>query len=56
MKATRQCPVCRQSTLPTTSRTVFRHWDSIGRDICPMSGEPYDMTEAGRRVRKLVSA
>lgn len=45
----RHCPVCWQTILPTTRGHVYRHWDTIGRDVCPMSGEPYDLAEAGRR-------
>lgn len=45
----RRCPVCRQVVLRTTKGNIHRHWDSIGRDICPCSGEPYELTEVGRR-------
>lgn len=47
-KGRRRCPVCWQTVLPTTGGNVYRHCDSIGRDICPMSGEPYGFTQAGR--------
>ncbi len=40
----RRCPVCMRIVQPTTKGNVFRHTDSIGRDVCPMSGEPYDLT------------
>jgi len=40
---------------PTTKGNVFRHTDSIGRDVCPMSGEPYDLTvSAATRRGQLV--
>lgn len=45
----RRCPVCWQIITPTPGRYVHRHWDSIGRDVCPMSGEPYRLAEFGRR-------
>jgi hypothetical protein len=50
---TRRCPVCWQTALPTSKGTVYRHWDSIGNTVCPMSGERYDMAESGRRVKHL---
>jgi len=48
--AKRYCPVCRQFILPTTrANNICRHRDSTGRDVCPMSGEPYELAEIGRR-------
>jgi len=49
--AKRYCPVCRQFILPTTRANICRHRDSTGRDVCPMSGEPYELAEIGRRRR-----
>lgn len=47
----RRCPICWQTIVPTTGSTVYRHWDSIGNTICPMSGERYDLAESGKRVK-----
>lgn len=44
------CPVCRQSVLPTKSGNVYAHWDSIGRDVCPMSGHAYESTISPKPV------
>jgi len=51
----RRCPVCWQTIFPTTHRMISRHWDSVGRDICPGSGEPYMIATPGRR-RVLIDA
>ena len=48
--AKRYCPVCRQFILRTTNANICRHRDSTGRDVCPMSGEPYELAEIGRRT------
>ena len=40
----RNCPVCRQAAKPTTGRNVSGHMDSRNRDVCPMSGQPYEFT------------
>lgn len=45
----RRCPVCRQLAQQTTGRNVSGHMDSRGRDICPMSGQPYDLTVITKR-------
>jgi len=40
----RRCPVCYQPICATPHRrNIQRHWDSAGRDICPMSGETYEL-------------
>ena len=39
-----RCPVCRQLAKPTVRRNVAAHLDRIGRDICPMTGQPFDIT------------
>lgn len=49
MMPRRHCPVCWQSVTPTRGRNIQRHWDSAGRDICPMSGEAYELAQVGRR-------
>lgn len=40
----RRCPVCWRIVQPTVKGNVFRHSDSVGRDVCPMSGESYELT------------
>ena len=43
--ASRRCPVCRQPVRPTKSGMIAAHRDSLNRDDCPASGEPYTLTE-----------
>lgn len=39
------CPVCRQEVHATRIRhTITAHLDSAGRDVCPMTGHPFDLT------------
>lgn len=46
----RYCPVCWQSLGPaTTGGHIGAHWDSIGRDVCPMTGQDYNLAGTGRR-------
>lgn len=45
----RRCPVCYRQIKPTSHGVIYGHWDSIGRDRCPASWEPYDITIGGRR-------
>ena len=45
----RRCPVCWQTVIPTRGHNIARHWDSAGRDVCPMSGEPYELAQVGKR-------
>lgn len=45
----RRCPVCHRVVLATTGGHVQRHRDSIDRDVCPMSGQPFELTEMGRK-------
>lgn len=40
----RICPVCWQRAIKAPSKRVTLHWDSIGRDICPGSKEPWRIT------------
>lgn len=40
----RRCPVCGTIAHPTRNRNVAAHRDRAGRDICPMTGHPYDLT------------
>ena len=40
----RRCPVCRQIAQVTAKRNVAAHLDRAGRDTCPMTGHPYDLT------------
>ncbi|MFD7247822.1 hypothetical protein ACFV6Y_38475 [Streptomyces massasporeus] len=52
----RRCPVCWRTVYPTFElRNVIRHRDSIDRDVCPMSGEPFALAEPWRPTRKPVS-
>ena len=44
-----RCPVCHQIAYRTTGRNVFRHMDSRGRKVCPMSGHPYEFTVMSNR-------
>lgn len=41
---TRRCPVCGLVAEPTRNRNVAAHRDQTGRQTCPMSGHPYDLT------------
>lgn len=47
----RRCPVCRRAVLPTTKGNIHRHTDTLGYEICPMSGESYRLAEAGVAAR-----
>lgn len=47
----RYCPVCWQTVQPTRGRNIVDHWDSAGRDLCPMGGERYELAGHGRRRR-----
>lgn len=50
MTRRRYCPVCWQTLgSPTVNGFVADHFDSAGRDLCPMSGEDYDLAGHGRR-------
>ena len=40
----RRCPVCRQVAHPTTRANIAGHTDSIGRAVCPMTGQPFALT------------
>lgn len=44
----RYCPVCYRRILPTYVGTIQGHWDSTGRDTCPMSYEDYRLAKVGR--------
>lgn len=49
----RYCPVCKQFVIGTLAGKIWRHRDSAGHDTCPMSGEPYELSDMGRvRLRK----
>lgn len=45
----RRCPVCYRRVAPTRGGLIYGHWDSLGRDRCPSSWEPYDITIRGDR-------
>jgi hypothetical protein len=46
----RYCPVCWQTVgMPTAGGHIADHFDSVGRDVCPISGEPYELAGYGRR-------
>jgi hypothetical protein len=49
----RRCPVCYRQVHPTAGHNIHGHWDSIGRDRCPGSGEPYDITIGGQRYLRV---
>ena len=38
------CPICWRDVRPTIRANIPRHFDSIRKDICPASGEPYRLT------------
>lgn len=43
------CPVCWQEVRETKLLNVVSHFDSLRRDVCPGSGQPYTITiEQGR--------
>lgn len=46
------CPICWQYVLRTTSGNVRRHMDSLNRDTCPYSSEPWEATIQGPRKPK----
>lgn len=35
--------------LPSANGNIAEHFDSEGRDVCPMSGEPFTLAGHGRR-------
>ena len=46
----RHCPVCWQNVgLPTVSGNIAQHFDSVGRDVCPMTDQPFKMAGFGQR-------
>lgn len=46
----RYCPVCWQTVgLPTANGKIAQHFDTAGRDVCPMSDEPFSLAGYGRR-------
>lgn len=48
------CPVCRRRVHPIDWNRwarVSAHMDSIGRDLCPASGEPWRITVAAAERR-----
>jgi hypothetical protein len=47
----RRCPVCRRTALPTVRGNIYRHTDTLGVEICPMSDESYALTETGKPAR-----
>jgi hypothetical protein len=51
MNDIRRCPICWRNIPQTTQGNITRHWDSAGRDICPMSQNPYSLMEIGRSHR-----
>lgn len=48
--STRTCPVCKQLVHPTVggkeAPNVLQHADTTGVNICPMSGQPFELTYA----------
>lgn len=49
MSARRYCPVCWQTIYRTPNALVASHFDTAGRDVCPMSDQPFKVTGFGRR-------
>lgn len=53
------CPVCWQRVIKAPSKRIAHHFDSIGRDVCPGSRQPWsisipwDHLQFGRRVAKI---
>ncbi|BCI54999.1 hypothetical protein NIIDNTM18_42770 [Mycolicibacterium litorale] len=46
----RYCPVCWATLgLPTGGGLIPEHFDSVGRDVCPMAGEDFTLAGYGRR-------
>lgn len=39
------CPVCWRTISPTRWDRIAAHRDSVWRDICPASGEPFNITD-----------
>lgn len=51
-RSRRYCPVCWQPAgKPTSSGLIAAHFDSVGRDVCPASGQPFTIAGYGRRRR-----
>ncbi|RFZ15059.1 hypothetical protein VIMS_02489 [Mycobacterium marinum] len=50
----RYCPVCWRPVQPSRGDNIEGHWDSVGREVCPMSGEPFALAHVGRGPRRLV--
>jgi hypothetical protein len=40
----RRCPVCRQIAHSTIKSNIAGHTDRLGRDVCPMTGQPFSLT------------
>lgn len=40
------CPVCHLLVRPTLRGNIYGHNDSINRDVCPGSGQPWAITVA----------
>ena len=40
----RRCPVCRQVAHATAKSNIAGHTDRLGRDVCPMTGQPFSLT------------
>ena len=36
-----RCPVCWQNVEPTVRQHISLHFDSLGLDVCPTTGEPF---------------
>lgn len=49
----RHCPVCKQTLGAAVYSWIADHWDSVGRDVCPMSGKPYSLAGYGRGSEKI---
>ena len=40
-----RCPVCWQNVVATRTDAISLHMDSVGRDKCPASGEPFEIAQ-----------
>jgi hypothetical protein len=43
-RALNLCPVCLRNVAPTRGGNIYGHRDSIRRDTCPGSGNPWAIT------------
>ena len=57
MSTRRVCPVCWQAVLPAGARKhIPVHFDSVGSEVCPATGQVLRITLPRRPKREAVSA